>query len=308
MVNKCFVVLLFCLGIFLYPNSILAAPNQPIIIDHQDVSTFSTLSDADISRAAALKMLIRHASIGGNIKTGLSQLYTQNNKYNWSNWVFQSRGNPGWQPKIDDLVTQVSSQELNYNIFTMKFCYVDPNTNWDYYRDHMETLQSTYPSKIFIWWTIPLTTTGTLDQVKRNQFNNTLRAYAQTHNIILFDIAAVESHDPNGNLYQATFQSNRTDSMYPAYSSDGGHLNATGYERVAKAFWVMVATIASSDSVNLTKAGDANGDNKVDGVDYVVWLNHYNQNITGATSGDFNNSGKVDGVDYVIWLNNYNSF
>ncbi len=53
------------------------------------------------------------------------------------------------------------------------------------------------------------------------------------------------------------------------------------------------------------KPGDANGDNKVDGVDYVVWLNHYNQNVTGTASGDYNNSGKVDGVDYIIWVNGY---
>jgi len=54
------------------------------------------------------------------------------------------------------------------------------------------------------------------------------------------------------------------------------------------------------------KPGDANGDGKTDGIDYVVWLNHYNQTITGgSTIGDFNNSGSVDGVDYVIWLNNY---
>ncbi|KKS97706.1 MAG: hypothetical protein UV73_C0006G0060 [Candidatus Gottesmanbacteria bacterium GW2011_GWA2_43_14] len=52
--------------------------------------------------------------------------------------------------------------------------------------------------------------------------------------------------------------------------------------------------------------GDANGDGFVDGLDYVVWLNHYNQSATGSGNGDFNNSGKVDGLDYVIWLNNYN--
>jgi len=53
--------------------------------------------------------------------------------------------------------------------------------------------------------------------------------------------------------------------------------------------------------------GDANGDGRVDGVDYVIWLNHYNQNVSGANNGDFNNSGVVDGADYVIWLNNYSS-
>lgn len=52
--------------------------------------------------------------------------------------------------------------------------------------------------------------------------------------------------------------------------------------------------------------GDANGDDKVDGVDYVIWLTQYlNYNPTPNSDPDFNGSGTVDGVDYVIWLNNY---
>ncbi len=64
-------------------------------------------------------------------------------------------------------------------------------------------------------------------------------------------------------------------------------------------------SIVPSPSSIPAKLGDANGDNKVDGIDYVVWLNHYNQNISRPTNGDFNNSGKVDGVDYIIWVNGY---
>ena len=52
--------------------------------------------------------------------------------------------------------------------------------------------------------------------------------------------------------------------------------------------------------------GDANGDGKVDGQDYIIWLNNYSQTtVNGASDGDFNENGKVDGLDYVIWLNNY---
>ena len=54
------------------------------------------------------------------------------------------------------------------------------------------------------------------------------------------------------------------------------------------------------------KPGDANGDSRVDGLDYVIWRNHYNELATGAALGDFNNNGLVDGLDYVIWRNNYN--
>lgn len=58
------------------------------------------------------------------------------------------------------------------------------------------------------------------------------------------------------------------------------------------------------------KPGDANGDGKVDGIDYTVWLFHYDPTRTqsgGRTIGDFDTNGIVDGIDFVIWLNNYNS-
>lgn len=64
-------------------------------------------------------------------------------------------------------------------------------------------------------------------------------------------------------------------------------------------------TQATPPPTPVTKLGDANGDNKVDGLDYIAWLNKFNQNLTGPSNGDFNNSGKVDGQDYVIWLNNF---
>ena len=53
--------------------------------------------------------------------------------------------------------------------------------------------------------------------------------------------------------------------------------------------------------------GDSNGDGKVDGLDYVAWMLHYNQKVPddGPLSGDYDFSGFVDGVDYVIWLTNY---
>lgn len=54
-----------------------------------------------------------------------------------------------------------------------------------------------------------------------------------------------------------------------------------------------------------SKSGDANGDDRVDGMDYVIWLNHYGQTISGIDKGDFDSNNKVDGIDYVLWLNHY---
>lgn len=51
---------------------------------------------------------------------------------------------------------------------------------------------------------------------------------------------------------------------------------------------------------------DANSDNRVDGVDYTIWLiNHDRRTSRGSRDGDFNNDGRVDGVDYSVWLETY---
>jgi len=51
--------------------------------------------------------------------------------------------------------------------------------------------------------------------------------------------------------------------------------------------------------------GDGNGDGLVNGQDFIIWLTHYGQSISGANNGDYNDSGKVEMGDYVIWIMNY---
>jgi len=54
-----------------------------------------------------------------------------------------------------------------------------------------------------------------------------------------------------------------------------------------------------------TLTGDANGDGKVDGSDFIIWINHYGTQIGGIQNGDFNGDNKVNGIDYIDWLSNY---
>lgn len=55
-----------------------------------------------------------------------------------------------------------------------------------------------------------------------------------------------------------------------------------------------------------TLPGDADNNCHVDGIDFVVWLNHYNQHTSsGSSEGDFDVSGIVDGVDFSLWLSHY---
>jgi|SRR3989344_5834367 len=52
--------------------------------------------------------------------------------------------------------------------------------------------------------------------------------------------------------------------------------------------------------------GDANGDGKVDLIDYVAFYNNYGRTTqNGAQDADFNFDTKVDLIDYVVWWANY---
>jgi hypothetical protein len=83
----------------------------------------------------------------------------------------------------------------------------------------------------------------------------------------------------------------------------GAGFDIGAYEYVSG---VTPTQIPPSPTAMAGRPGDANGDGNVDGVDYVIWLNHYNQSTTsGSSVGDYNSDGNVDGVDYVVWLNNY---
>ena len=54
------------------------------------------------------------------------------------------------------------------------------------------------------------------------------------------------------------------------------------------------------------KQGDANGDGLVNGIDFIIWLTHYNQTtIRKNLDGDFDGNGKVEVNDYSVWLSNY---
>jgi len=51
--------------------------------------------------------------------------------------------------------------------------------------------------------------------------------------------------------------------------------------------------------------GDGNGDGNVDGIDFIIWLFHFGQDVSGAENGDYDGNGKVRIYDYTIWVKNY---
>jgi parallel beta-helix repeat protein len=76
----------------------------------------------------------------------------------------------------------------------------------------------------------------------------------------------------------------------------------TAYDIGAHEFISVISPATPTISV---KSGDANEDGQVNGLDYVVWLNHFGKTTFGTANGDFNSDNLVNGLDYVVWLNNF---
>lgn len=72
------------------------------------------------------------------------------------------------------------------------------------------------------------------------------------------------------------------------------------------AYEYQAGSTVSPSPTSIQVVGDANQDQKVDGIDYVIWLQNFGKETNqGATKGDFNHDGNTDGIDYVLWLRNF---
>ncbi len=101
--------------------------------------------------------------------------------------------------------------------------------------------------------------------------------------------------------------------LYPPFETSKAnffsYLQQNGYSQLPKDMfeYLVNPTVPSTPTpIPVEKPGDANGDGKVDDLDYAIWANNYGiTNTTGLMQGDFNNDHRVDDLDYTIWANNY---
>ena len=255
-----------------------------LVIDHRSIADFERISDEYIAKAAQLRLLYRGASVGYNIGEGLDCLannfvdrrpYRCDNglapdqvlfdpKYNRDNWTFEPHSpppnpNPGWWDKVtlfNDRVNNLGPDEA-YDVVTVTFDYVDliEGANMDdlFFQaersgslpivSDMAAVEAAHPELQIFWWTSNLArAVGTPDS---KSFNEQMRAYAAANGKVLFDMADIEAHAPDG----TPCFDNRGQS-YPAICPDyteereAGHLNALGQQRVVEALWVLMARLA----------------------------------------------------------------
>ena len=145
----------------------------------------------------------------------------------------------------------------------VKLCWADfgPGTDaaalFRAYRERLASLAGLHPKTTFVHVTVPLTTVqsgpkaflkrllrrapyGAAENEAREAYNALLRqAYAGREP--LFDLARLESTAPDGAAVTHEEHGQRTPMLFSGYTGDGGHLNAAGQDRVARALLVYLA-------------------------------------------------------------------
>jgi hypothetical protein len=237
------------------------APSGAIVIDHHRVNA-GELPQAELDVARQSVFYFNHASIGKNILDGVRDLQSQNGTRYSINIQYSSGTGTGINEyqagsngrpltKINGFASNVKD---GHDAAFMKFCVADipcvngdtaMGTVWVQYRDMMVAQQSQHPNAKLVWWTIPIIASNH-SRAHCNQelawFNNQVRQYVEDNNLVLFDLADIESHDPNGNPVTT---SQGYEAAWPNYTSDGAHLNTTGRQRVANAVWHLLVEVVS---------------------------------------------------------------
>ncbi len=218
---------------------------------------------ADLELVSSARVYFGHQSVGGNIMDGLEDLQKQVGRPVIRIGELGSLDTPLGQgvllhtaigknedpaSKCEDF-RRILDQKLRgrIDVALFKFCYVDFNDSSDVgaifetYSRTMDELKQRHPDVKFIHVTAPLRSVAggpgiwvremlgrpnrsKLANVARNEFNRRLRERYSADPI--FDLAAVMSTYPDGRRESFRSDGVSHDSLVPAYTDDGGHLNA----------------------------------------------------------------------------------
>lgn len=239
-----------------------------IIIGYSNCQTVASLSQTAITQIAQLRWYFAHASVGSNMRDGLTDLHSLDaTQYpliaasddgappaNPSNGVVYdyARGNPGWLPKVTNFTIYVQNgwRFPRVNIAANKFCYIDQDADVTTYLNAMRAMETNCPETVFVYMTIPLTTAQDTNNYLRTVFNDTVRAWVATNGSVLFDIADIECHDTNGIAQTYLYGGRTCQRLFAGYSTDGGHLDDAahlGRDLVAKGFYALGAALFQAD-------------------------------------------------------------
>ena len=237
------------------------------------------------AKLAEKRIFFGHQSVGFNIIDGITDLATEHDYIKLNIVETRSPVESGRpilaHAQVGKNTDPVSKIEGFRNILDtgagnkadiafFKFCYVDlardsdPREIFDRYSTAIEDLKGRYPGTKFLHVTAPLRSvpkgggrnlkqslrllagkpTVLDDNAVRERYNELLRnAYSNKEPI--FDLAMVESINPNGLRCYAAGQAAKVPVMAPEYTDDGGHLNNQGRKRIAEQLLIVLAATAN---------------------------------------------------------------
>ena len=244
-------------------------------------SNLKDVPDVALEKLSKKKIYFGHQSVGFNIIDGVTGLMKENpqiklnivetiDSSDFDGGVFaHSRVGKNEQPdtKIADFKKFIDEGIGDKaDVAALKFCYIDVeyetdvNQIFDNYVKVVEKIKTKHPKLNIIHFTVPLRTKKTTwktwlkemlrkneiweftPNIKRNEYNALLINQYKGKDPI-FDIAAIESTKPDGSRQSFKVGSNTYYSLYPGYTTDGGHLNEMGRKVVAEQFLLLLVNL-----------------------------------------------------------------
>jgi hypothetical protein len=232
----------------------------------------------DLARLREVRVLFGHQSVGTNVLAGLSALAREAGVAvpvmevragepvpggTIGHLLVGENGRPA--SKLAAFAAALGDPARAPDLALVKLCYVDLSADTDAaalfasYQETLARLPARYPRTTFVPVTAPLTTVqtgpralvksllgrapaGVAENERREAFNVLLRgAYADQ---AIFDLARVESTRPDGTPERTAWHGQVVPALVPAYTGDGGHLNADGQRRAARALLRTLAAAA----------------------------------------------------------------
>ncbi len=270
----------YCMVVFILSLFLITCKGKTMSENTQQSSNIESIADTLWEKLGEKKIYFGHQSVGDNILAGISELLTEypsiqleivetDDAADFDRAIFAhskigKNGAP--QSKIDafaNIVEKGVGQKADIAFF--KFCYVDFHDNIDVeevfsqYKETFSFLREQFPEIQWVHSTVPLTSQqtgpkawikkiagkplrGYTDNIKRNQFNQRLKAEFDGKEPV-FDLATAESTFPDGERASFTEEGKSYYSMVSDYTDDGAHLNQTGRKIIAEQFLLFMATL-----------------------------------------------------------------
>ena len=278
-----FSMIITLLALFLAAIPICSVSSAaPIIIDHNSVAGFSSLSDAAIDAVQAnISWHYAHTSHGGQLTTGLQRLEDGNAKYSIaignSSLPTESGALNIFNGQESD--TYISPEEywnsatgigntgnvLNHNptinVSAWSWCTQLNTYSTDTvqgYLNQMAAFETAFPEVTFVYMTGNAQASGS-GGLTRYTNNNLIRSWvAGSDNRVLFDFADLDAWWYDGSTWeQGTYDYNgQTIPIQHSHfnGSESGHTTYESCEQKGEAVWMMMAEIEQRNAVPIPGA------------------------------------------------------